>query len=102
MKALEKHWPKLGKLLKSNVENNDNAGASNVKFLQNCRSVTKPLNYLLADYGSFMELHIAYIIQLYLHITAQYQESLYSAFMGNLGIFQANFLYMWFSTYFRT
>lgn len=60
---------KFGKLLKSNVENNDNASASNLKFSQNCGSVAKHLNYLLADYGPSLELHVAYSIQLYIHIS---------------------------------
>lgn len=38
----------------------------------NCESVAKYLNYLLADYGPFVELHIAYITQLYIHITVQH------------------------------
>lgn len=83
----------MGKLLKSNVEKNDNARASNLKFSHNCGSVAKHLNYLLADYGPSLELHVAYSIQLYIHITAVYQDSLYSVLMGHLGIFQGSFHY---------
>lgn len=53
-------------MLKSNVENNDNARASNMA--QNCEILER----LIADYGPSVELHITYITQLYIHITVQH------------------------------
>lgn len=51
-----------------------------------------------------MELHAVCIIKLYMHITVQRHpvSTLYTAFMGNLGISQGNSYDEQFSTYLRS
>jgi hypothetical protein len=61
----------------------------------------KPSNYLLADYSLCKEQHAVCIINLCMHTTVQRHllSTLYTVFMGNLGIFYGNSYYEQFSTY---